>query len=138
MKNEDNDNWEERIEAVLGTDTELSSGNFDKWHAHLLKKLTLPLRVTGIEDFPWEEPYVFGARDADEYEKLKKTNPSYTDEFDLIDIGGPAEEDDLIAEVRRVSDKKVFEIHLSWLHTKDEKCAEHEILNDYSVWQCNY
>jgi hypothetical protein len=135
---EDDDNWEERIEAVLGSDTDVCSGNFAKWRDLLLKNLTFPLRVTGIEDFPWEEPYVFGAFDADEYERLKKTNPSYTDQFDLIGIGEPEESDDLIAEVRRVSDKKMFDIGLSSLQTTEEKGAAYKILNDYSVWQCNY
>lgn len=134
----DNDNWEERIEAVLGSDTEACPGNFDRWRTHLLKKLTLPLRVTGTEDFPWEEPYVLGGWDADDYEEIKKTNPSYTDEFDLMDIGEVGVEDDLIAGIRRVSDKKVFEIGLSWLQTMDEMNAEYEILHDYTVWQCNY
>src|SRR5690606_1593932 len=108
------DDMEKRLETVLGSDTEVCSGNLAKWRGHLLKNLTFPLRVTGTEDFLWEEPYVFGGFDADEYEELKKTNPSYKDQFDLLGIGKPrADDDDLVAKVRRVSDQKMFKIDLS-------------------------
>ena len=132
------DGWEKRVEAVLGDDDELCTRNSQRWRQHLLKNLTLPLRVIGIEDFPWEEPYVFGAWDEGDYEELKKTNPSYTDEFNLIDIGEPGENDDLIAEVRRVSDKKMFDIGLSWLKPTKEDDPAYTIVNDYAVWHCNY
>ena len=132
------DGWEQRIEALLGDDDEVCNRNSERWRQHLLEKVALPLRMTGTEDFPWEEPYVFGGRDKGEYEELKKSNPSYTDEFDLIEIREPDENADLIALLRRVSDKKVYEVPLSWLTPTKKDEPEYLVVNDYAVWHCNY
>jgi len=131
------DKSEQRIHAVLGDDNEWTPKNARRYLVHLKKHLSLPLRVTGIEDFPWEESYVFGYRDRNRYEEMKKTNPSYTDEFDLIDILDP-ESDDLVAKIRRVSDGKTFQMGLSWLKCVDKKSPDYVTLNDYSVWYVNY
>ena len=66
---------EKRIHAILGDDNERTMQNASRYQSHLLKNLSLPVIVTGTEDFPWEEPYVFGGWSQREYEKLKKTNP---------------------------------------------------------------
>ena len=129
--------WEKRIRDVLGEDSERCARNAQRWRSHLLKHLPLPIRVTGMEDFPWEEPYVFGLWDEKEYEELKKKQPSYTDTFDLVDISDPEEHDDLVAEIKRVSDGKVFTIGLSWLMTVDRNDPLYTTLNDYSIWHCN-
>jgi len=131
------DKSEQRIHAVLGNDNERTPKNARRYLVHLKKRLSLPLRVTGIEDFLWEESYVFGYRDRNRYEEMKKTNPSYTDEFDLIDILDP-ESDDLVAKIRRVSDGKTFQMGLSWLKCVDKKSPDYVTLNDYSVWYVNY
>lgn len=131
------DKSEQRIRAVLGDDNERTAKNARRYLVHLEKHLSLPLRVTGIEDFPWEEPYVLGGWDRNEYEERKKTNPSYTDKFDLIDILDP-ESDDLIAKIRRVSDGRTFQMELSWLRCVDKKSPDYATLNDYSVWHVNY
>lgn len=128
---------EDRIAAVLGKDSGRTAKNARRYRAYLKKHLTFPLRVTGIEDFPWEEPYVIGGWDQEEYKELKKTNPSYTDKFDLLDILNP-ESDDLIAVIKRVSDAQTFRIELSWLRYVDKKSQEYVTLNDYSVWYVNY
>ena len=131
------DKSEQRIHAVLGNDNERTPKNARRYLVHLKKHLSLPLRVTGIEDFLWEEPYVFGYRDRNRYEEMKKTNPSYTDEFDLIDILDP-ESDDIIAKIRRVSDGQTFQMGLSWLRCVDKKSPDYVTLNGYSVWHVNY
>ena len=131
------DKSEQRIHAVLGEDNERTPKNARRYLVHLKKHLSLPLRVTGIEDFLWEEPYVFGYRDRNRYVEMKKTNPSYTDEFDLIDILDP-ESDDIIAKIRRVSDGQTFQMGLSWLRCVDKKSPDYVTLNDYSVWYVNY
>jgi hypothetical protein len=128
---------EKRIAAVLGEDNQRSPQNARRYRTHLKKALPLPVRVTGIEDFPWEEPYVMAGWDQDEYEELKKTNPSYTDKFDLLDILNP-ECDDLIAVIKRVSDGQTFQMELSWLRCVDKKSPHYVTLNDYSVWHVNY
>ena len=129
--------WEKRIHAVLGDDDELNFRNACRYGTYLKQHLTLPVRVTGIEDFPWEEPYILGGWDKEEYKKLKETRPSYTDEFDLLDILDP-EDEDLIAKIRRVSDRKIFHMELSWLRCVNKKSPEYVTLNDYSIWFVNH
>lgn len=69
--------------------------------------------LTGREDFPWEEEYVFTSGNRAAYERLKKENPSYKDEYKLIGISEEEiEENDLVAQVERLSDKKCFNIGL--------------------------
>jgi len=131
-------NSQDRIHDILGDDNRRCASNSLRWRNHLRQRLPLPIRVTGIEDFPWEEPYVLGVLDKEEYQELKESQPSYKDEFDLLDIGEPEEHDDLVAEIKRVSDGKVFNIGLSWLRTIDKKDTLYNVLNDYSVWHCNY
>ena len=128
---------ENRIAAVLGADNGRTPRNARRYRAYLKKHLALPVGVTGIEDFPWEEPYVMAGWDQDEYEELKKTNPSYTDKFDLLDILNP-ETDDLIAVIKRISDGQTFQMDLSWFRCVDKKSPEYVTLNDYSVWYMNY
>lgn len=132
------EDWKQRIHDVLGDDNERSFRNSMRWRTHLLGVLPLPIRVTGIEDFSWEEPYIFGGWDQQEYEKLKKTRPSYTDVFQLLDIQEPKGYNDLIAKLRRVSDGKVFYLGLSWLRTEHKIDPMYMELHNYSVWHCNY
>jgi hypothetical protein len=95
--------------------------------------------LTGREDFQWEEKYVFGIGDQAEYEKLKKTHPSYTDEYELLDLSADiTEEHDLLAIVKRISDGKSFEIGLSWLTTKPEKGKDYQLLDDFATWVVNW
>lgn len=133
----DMQDWEKRIGAVLGDDNERSSNNARRYRAYLKKSLSLPVLVTGNEDFPWEEPYVLGVFDQKEYIELKKTNPSYRDTFALLDILGPAT-DDVIGVIRRVSDGQTFKMELSWLRCVDKKSIEYVTLQDYSIWHTNY
>ena len=53
---------------------------------YLRKNIQQPCIVTGIDDFPWEEFYVFGLGDEEEYNALKKTRPSHTDHFEIIKL----------------------------------------------------
>jgi len=46
------DKSKQRIHAVLGDDNERTPKNARRYLVHLKKHLSLPLRVTGIEDFP--------------------------------------------------------------------------------------
>lgn len=109
-----------------------------RYLSHLKRVLRLPLRVTGREDFPWEEPYVFGGWSVLEYKKLKKTNPSYIDIFDLVELVPAEEHDDVSGKIRRISDGRMFTIGLSWLTTVNEDIPEFQILDDYAIWHVNY
>ena len=79
------DAQEERIAQILADGDidneekqEKSTETIAKYLHYLKENIELPCIVTGIEDFPWEEKYVFGYGNKKEYEKLKKENPSYT------------------------------------------------------------
>ena len=132
------DDREKRIETVLGNDNGRCARNALRWRAHLLENLPLPLRVTGTEDFPWEERYVIGGWDPEEYKELKKSNPSFEDIFDLVEIGEPGKRNDLIAKIKRLSDGKEFEIGLSWLMPEGDDESLHTSLRDYGGWHWNY
>lgn len=94
--------------------------------------------MTGIEDFPWEEPYIFGDWCEEEYEELKETNPSYTDEYDLNKLVLEKQSDTIEAFVCRISDKKEFAIHLDWLEGMSDLEKENQILDAYAVWHVNH
>ncbi len=134
------DNHEERIIKILNTkNIRVSYENLKTYHHFLLKELSKPVMLTGIEDFSWEERYVFGFGDKKEYEELKKTNASYTDTFQLIEILKPAKYlEDLRTKVRRESDKKIFHLQLSQLEVINRSSLNYDLLDDFSVWVVNY
>jgi hypothetical protein len=128
---------ERRIDLIAGEKGSL------RWFKHLRSTLSLPCDVTGIEDFRWEEPYVFGARSAAEYRRLRKTQPSYEDVFVLESIEKEAYSewamhgDDLGANVRRKSDGALFLLGLSELRTVDAAGPNWQLLDDYAYWFVN-
>lgn len=132
------DAYHKRISEILGDDTARTMRNSERYREYLLKHLALPILATGTEDFPWEEPYVLGGWDEDEYEELKKSNPSYTDTFEIKALAAPNEYEDIVAQVHRRPDGKQFEIGLSWLSSEDEDSAAHTLLEDYGIWHTNY
>jgi len=133
---------EKRIESVFPKDFEDISRRIETieiYKAYLESKLTFPIKLTGIEDFDWEEFYILGPGDDKEYKELKKTRPSYQDTFNMIRIDNYYNENyGLFAKVTRVSDKKRFMIPLADLKVIDEKSDNYQILDDYSVWVVNY
>jgi hypothetical protein len=135
---------DKRIAEILGRE----ALDFDEavvvFYDYLKANLLLPCEVTGIEDFRWEEIYVFGPGNKEEYEHLKKTQPSYTDHYELLDIVREAQsewimfwEEDIGAEVRRISDGKKFLLGLSELKAVDRNSKNSKLLDDYCVWFVN-
>ena len=142
MKRDGQDN---RISAILGDSKNLDvSEGLAIFYKHLKANLSLPCQVTGVEDFRWEEFYVIGPGDEEEYEQLKKTQPSYTDTYELLEIVPPVRslwqisyEDEIGAKVRRISDKKKFLLALSELKATDKQSNNYQLFDDYSVWFVN-
>jgi len=135
------DSDEKRIAEALGAQEvpEVDERNLLKYRKYLLGRLDKGTVLTGREDFPWEEKYVIGPGNLAEYERLKKTNPSYKDEYKLIDISETeTQENDLIAVVERLSDKKRFEIGLSWLTTKNKNSKDFQPIDDFATWVVNW
>lgn len=137
------DEQEKRIAYIL-SDGEVNedklwktSKTVKKYLKYLKENLDYPCIMTGIEDFPWEERYVFGYGSKKEYEKLKKDNPSYKDIFELITFEDDAEEQ-IFVKVKRQSDNKRFVIELDCLKATDDNSKNYQTLDDYSVWYVNY
>lgn len=135
-------NQEKRIKIVFHNKTEDCLKRMETigiYKEYLVHQLSYPLELTGIEDFNWEEFYVFGPGNPKEYEKLKKTNPSFTDSFNLIKIDELYDEYyGLIAIVKRNSDNKKFKIPLADLKATNKRLKNYKLLDDYSVWFINY
>jgi hypothetical protein len=107
--------------------------------------VVLPCLVTGIEDFLWEEYYIFGPGSLAEYRARKCTQPSFQDTFQLLAIeAGFYSEwmmhsgEDIAAHVRRISDSREFTLGLSEFKTQETDSQNHQLLDDYSVYFCNY
>lgn len=134
------DKWDERILRILQSDdTGKTKKNLEKYLDYLKKNLSYPCVLTGIEDFNWEEFYIFGPGYKEEYEQLKKTKPSYADRFELLEF---LDKVDLIlgifAKVKRGADEKIFLIPLADLKAADRKSENYQLLHDFSVWIVNY
>ncbi len=133
-----------RWNAILGDVAEEAQEDcLEAYFQHLLDKLSLPCEVTGVEDFRWEERYVFGGCSQREYAQLKKSQPSYKDKYDLLSIArdGYSEwgmfEEDIVAHVRRKSDGKEFDLGLAELKAMNKKSANFQVLDDYAGWLVN-
>ena len=139
------DAQDKRIVSILQEHEDLDFNEAVKvFYEYLMSNLSLPCEVTGIEDFRWEEIYVFGPGDEEEYDRLKKTQPSYTDQYELLGIDCEAKsgwmlfwEEDIGADVRRISDGKKFVLGLSELEATDKQSGNYQLLDDYSVWFVN-
>ena len=139
------DAQDRRIEAIRGDD-EVSDfdGAVAVFFRHFKANLQLPCEVTGIEDFRWEEPYVLGVWGQDEYEQLKRTQPSHEDRYELLEISREGWSkwkmfyaDDIAAHVRRISDGREFILGLAELEATDKKSPNHQLIDDYAVWFVN-
>ena len=138
---------EERIAQILASGDidneekqEKSSETIAKYLHYLRKNIEFPCIVTGLEDFPWEEKYVFGYGNKREYEKLKKDNPSYKDKFEILDFIEDEDYNDeqIFVKAKRLSDQKEFILELDYLKAVDKKSKNYQLLDDYSVWYVNY
>jgi hypothetical protein len=133
-----------RCDAILGDAAEGTQEEaLEAFFKYLKANLPLPCEVTGTEDFRWEEPYVIGGWSKQEYERLKVTQPSYTDEYELLSIDRGRRSkwmmfhEDIVAHVRRKSDGKDFDLGLAELQVTDEKSPSFQLVDDYAVWLVN-
>lgn len=80
-----------------------------------------------------------GIYDEEEYEKLKKNKPSYTDKYILIELLKIINElYGMMARVKRISDSKIFDLPLWDLETADPQDPNSGLLAAYSFWMTNY
>jgi len=131
---------EKRIIAILGAKKfDVTRKTLKTYLEYLKKHVEMPCQLTGIEDFEWEEPYVFGFGSKKEYEELKRTQPSYKDKFNLIKFedGIDDEYDAIFVHVQRISDNRKFVLPLADLKSTDRRSKNYQLLDDYSVWFVN-
>ncbi|MBN2395804.1 MAG: hypothetical protein JXC36_04990 [Candidatus Atribacteria bacterium] len=133
------DEEEKRISEILKSDDiSVNEENLNRYFNFLKTNLKTPCMLTGMEDFDWEEPYILGGWSKKEYEKLKKTIPSYTDNFEFIKL--EEEYDDwkgIYTSVKRISDEKIFTIPLWDLVVMDKRNSNFQIVTDYASWMTN-
>ena len=134
-----------RTKTIVGDGEDQSFEQaIERFYQHLTESLQLPCDVTGIEDFDWEEYYVLGPGDYAEYNKLRKTQPSYQDIFELLAIEKETGSEwmmflgeDLAARVQRKSDGVAFHLGLAEIETVERGSLNHQLLYDYAVWFVN-
>ena len=73
-----------------------------------------------------------------EYEKFKKTRPSYTDFYEFLNFETTEPESGLLINVNRISDNKKFVLPLEQLRSKDKKSENFKLIMDYTLWFVNY
>jgi hypothetical protein len=130
-----------RIAQVFGKEEppEVKERTLQIFLKHLKKNIKFPCMLTGSEDFEWEEFYIIGPGSKKEHEQLRKTNASYLDTFDLIDfVLDPDGDEGIHAEVKRLSDDKIFVLPLDYLKVKPRKSKNFSLIDDYGVWFVNY
>ena len=77
----------QRIDAIVGDNAGRDFAEaLSIFYTHLRQHLVLPCDVTGTEDFRWEERYMLGPGDPKEYARLKKSQPSYRDHYELLKL----------------------------------------------------
>ena len=132
--------FEEKMEKILGTDDlEVTPKTLNRYLKYLKAQIKLPCYLTGTEEFLWEEEYLYGSGSSKDYEKLKKTNPSYTDIFLLGKFQEKTDEmEGIIVDVKRVSDNRKFTIPLAELKASDEESPNYSLIEDYLTWFVNY
>lgn len=149
MEEYDDDEMDEqtqRIVSVLSVageeDAVVSRKHVLRYLAYLKKELALPCTVTGVEDlgsFAWEEYYLFGPGDRKEYEKLREIQPSFKDKYMLTALDDePDDEDNIMAFVQRITDKKEFTLLPEDLRAVEKKSKNAQLLDDYSYWRVNF
>ena len=127
-----------RISAVLTKNLNVNSRNLKTYLKYLKENIEFPCQLTGAEDFQWEEYYIFGPGSKTEYKELKKTRPSFTDDYELTGFDDFDEMYGILVNVKRISDNLEFTLPLVDLKATNEKSKNYRLLDDYSVWFVNY
>lgn len=132
--------FEAKIKSILKTDDlEVNLKNLNRYLKYLKEQIKLPCYLTGTEEFFWEEEYLFGAGSKKQYQKLKQTNPSYTDVFLFTQFNPKLDElDGIQVDVKRVNDNRKFTLSLAELEVTDESSPNYQIIEDYLTWFVNY
>ena len=111
----------------------------EHYRKYLRRNLDFTIQLTGWKEFEWEEYYIYGPGDKEEYERLKLIKPSYKDVFKITSLAEHRHfYHGIFAQVTRISDSKRFKLPLDELKSIDKKSAEYQLLEDYCIWFQNY
>lgn len=112
-----------------------------RYYNFLFDKIPDGLKMKGREDlgyFSWEERFMWDGGNTKEYMALKEKFASFEDRFYFCRLASFSEELGLMAEVKRISDQKIFLIPLVDLKACKRKTRERQLVDDYSSWFVNY
>lgn len=131
---------EARVKKIIGSrNLEVTLQKLETYLKYLDKNLDKPFNLTSREEFLWEEEYLYGGSSKKEYEKLKKTRPCYTDTFKFLEFEQLIDEDEgIVVNVQRLSDKKHFTLPLCEIRTTLDTSPNYQLIEDYSLWFVNY
>ena len=133
---------DERIAAIFGESEvpEVNDITLNQYLAHLKNHLTMPCYLTGIQDFWWEEPYIFGVKSKAEHNVERKTLPSYMDTFEWSEFAPTLADDSPgpMVKVQRTSDKKWFVLPLIDLKSTNELSNNYQLLDDFVMWYASF
>jgi hypothetical protein len=131
------DKQDQRIADIFGTKDipDVTDETLEVYLEYLKQHIEMPCQVTGIESFEWEEYFMYEDGDSKEHERLRKTQPSCMDKYDLLSFDNKIDpEDGILVNVKRVSDNKMFVLALARLEATKRKSANRQLLNDYAIW----
>jgi hypothetical protein len=131
---------EQRVAEIVGADNmTVTLKSLTLYRDYLRKNLGTSCTMTGVEDVPWEEKYVFGFDDTTNQGVPKTKQPSRTDIYELKRFEDLIDEvTGIIVKVKRVNDNQRFILELASLKAVDEASRDFMLLDDYSVWFANH
>ena len=143
-QNEGQDEGQDEEQEEGFTPPEATPEMIARYQAFLLPRLlkkSNKLKMTGREDlgyFGWEERFFWGNGSEKEHQSMKKNMASCDDKFHFIRLVDWDESLGVMAEVKRITDKKLFAIPLVDLVVFQEKLNEFQLIEDYSSWFVNF
>jgi len=129
----------EILEIEEGERARVSEETLKRYREYLKANLELPCLITGVRDFKWEGYYIFGPGSKKEYEEFKTTQPSYKDHFKILRIFEDRFDGfrGILVRVRRIPDRRQFDLPLVDLEAVDKESSNAQLLEDYSSWFAN-
>jgi 5-formaminoimidazole-4-carboxamide-1-beta-D-ribofuranosyl 5'-monophosphate synthetase len=133
------DKQEARILKILGGDNaEVSDESLEVYLDYLKEHITKPCEFKFGQMLKWEEYYILGPGDKQEYERLKKTRLSCKDILTLVKLDDYIDDDEgLMVKVRKADGKKQYAVALIDLEVVDKKSPNYQLVEDYNVWFVN-
>lgn len=128
--------FQKRLQQILGHKYyEINKKKLNKYLEYLKQNIQTPCHLTGREDCEWEDEDFFKPGNDKESKKQKKARPSHRDIFKLVSFESVAEEEEgIIVNVQRLTDKKKFMLPLVDLKATEENSPNFQLVNDYATW----